>query len=281
MLRNNNHRDTENTERSCLLCVCLAVVLVLLFSTSAYGQLPFYTDDADSTPKGKFHLEVLSEYDWLQRSAFPGTRQNTTILSLNYGLTDRIELGVSAPFIKIFNDRTSLIGNPSGFGDTQFGMKIRLLEEREHSILPAASVVFNIEVPTGSVRKQIGSGLADYSFYGIAQKSLSKRTKARFNGGVVFAGNGATGLIGIRARGEVFTANGSVVHDLTPRLRLGAELFGAFSNKFDVSRRQLIGQIGGGYLVAENLEITFGVLGGRYPGSPRVGVQVGLAYDFN
>lgn len=266
----------------CLLrCVCLSVVLVFLFSTSASGQLPFYTDDADTTPKRKFHFEFSNEHDWLQRSSLPGTRQNTAILTLNYGLTDRIELGVSTPFIKIFNDRLSMLGNPNGIGDTQFGIKIRLLEERERSKLPAAAVVFNVEAPTGNTRKQIGSGLVDYSLYGVAQKSLTKRTKARLNGGVLFAGNDATGLIGIRTRrGEVFTANASLVRDFTSRLRLGAELFGAASNNFDVSQGQLIGQVGGGYILTENLEITFGVLGGRYPGSPRVGFQVGFAYDF-
>ena len=261
-----------------LRCACL---VVFLLSTSASGQLPFYTDDADTTPKRKFHLELSNEYDWLQRSALPGTRQNTTVLSLNYGLTDRIELGVSTPFIKIFNERLSMIGNPNGIGDTQFGVKVRLFEEREGSIFPAVAVVFNVETPTGSTRKQIGSGLVDYSLYGVAQKSLTKRTKARLNGGILFSGNDATGLIGIRTRrGEVLTANASLVRDFTPRLRLGAEIFGAATKNFDVNQRQLIGQVGGGYLLAENLEITFGVLAGRYPGSPRAGFQIGFAYDF-
>ena len=70
------------------------------------------------------------------------------------------------------------------------------------------------------------------------------------------------------------------MRNFTPRLRLGAELFGAVANNFDLSRRQLVGQIGGGYALAENLEVTFGVLGGRFPASPHVGLQVGFAYDF-
>jgi hypothetical protein len=155
------------------------------------------------------------------------------------------------------------------------------LEEREHSILPAAALVFNVEAPTGNTRKQIGSGLVDYSLYGVAQKSLTKRTKARLNGGILFVGNGSTGLVGIRTRrGGVLTANASLVRDFTPRLRLGAEIFGAASNNFNIDQRQLVGQVGGGYMLSEKLEITFGVLGGRYPGSPRVGFQVGFAYDF-
>jgi hypothetical protein len=84
------------------------LVIVVVSSISAHAQLPFYTDDADTTAKGKFHIELSNEHDWLQKSASPGKRQNTTVFTLNYGLTDRIELGVNAPFIKIFNERSPL-----------------------------------------------------------------------------------------------------------------------------------------------------------------------------
>lgn len=260
---------------------CFAFAFACLASTSASGQLPFYTDDADTTTKGKFHLELSNEHDWLQKSSFPGKRQNTTVFTVNYGLTNRIELGVNAPFIKIFNDRSSMLGSPSGIGDTQFGVKIRLLDEREGSKRPATAVVFYVEAPTGSTGKQIGSGLVDYTLYGVLQKSLNKQTTARLNGGVLFAGNSSTGLIGIEsARGQVFTGNGSIVRQFNPRLRLGAELFGAVTNSFALSRGQLVGQVGGGYAVSSSFEFTFGVLGGRFAASPRVGAQVGFALDF-
>jgi hypothetical protein len=257
------------------------LVIVVVSSISAHAQLPFYTDDADTTAKGKFHIELSNEHDWLQKSASPGKRQNTTVFTLNYGLTDRIELGVNAPFIKIFNERSSPLGSPSGIGDTQFGVKMRVLDEREGSKLPAASLVFYTEVATGSTRKQIGSGLVDYWLYGVLQKSLTKRTTGRLNGGILFAGNSSTGLIGIEtSRGQVFTANGSLVRNFTPRLQLGAELFGGVTNNFNLSRGQLEGQIGGGYFATPNLELTFGLIAGRFAASPRVGVQVGFAYDF-
>jgi hypothetical protein len=258
------------------------VIFAVLSSPSVNAQIPFYTDDADTTEKGKFHLEFFNEHDWLQRSSLPGTRQNTSNLTLNYGLTDRIELGVNAPFIKIFNERQSRLGSPMGVGDTQVGVKVRVRDEREGSRLPAISVVFYVEAPTGSTRKQTGSGLVDYWLYGVLQKSLTKRTTGRLNGGILFAGNSSTGLIGIRgARGQVFTANGSLVRDFTPKLKLGVELFGGVTNNFNLSRGQLEGQIGGSYAVRENFAFTFGVLGGRFPASPRVGIHVGFAYDFH
>lgn len=267
--------------KPCRLSWIFLLVTFLFFSSShAYGQIPFYTDDADTTEKGKFHFEFFNEYDWLQKSSLPGKRQNTTNFTLNYGLTDRIELGINAPVLKIINSQESLLGSPMGIGDTQLGVKVRLRDEREGSRLPAMSVVFYVEVPTGSPKKQTGSGLIDYWLYGVLQKSLTKRTTARLNGGILFAGNSSTGLIGIEAnRGQVFTGNGSLVRDFTPKLQLGVELFGGVTNNFNLSRGQLEAQIGGAYALRDNFAFTFGVLGGRFAASPRIGVHVGFAYD--
>jgi hypothetical protein len=143
------------------------------------------------------------------------------------------------------------------------------------------SVVFYVELPTGSVKKQTGSGLIDYWLYGVLQKSLTKRITGRLNGGVLFAGNSSTGLIGIEStRGQVFTGNGSLVRDFTPKLTLGAELFGGVTSNFNLTRGQLEAQVGGSYAVRENFAFTFGVLAGRFPASPRGGFHVGFAYDF-
>ena len=257
-------------------------LLTLLFlSSPAFSQIPFYTDDADTTPKGKFHIELANEHDWLQRSSLPGIRQNTSTFTLNYGVTDRIELGVNAPFVKIFNSRESRLGSPSGIGDMQFGVKIKLREERAESSLPAMTVVFYAEAPTGSTRKLLGSGLTDFWLYGVVQKSITKRTVARLNGGVVFAGNSSAGLIGIEAvRGQVFTGNASLVRDFSEKLKLGIEVFGGVTNEFNLSRGRLQAQIGGSYSLRDDFAFTFGVLGGHFPASPRAGIHVGLAYDF-
>jgi hypothetical protein len=259
----------------------LLLLFVFFSSPHVYAQIPFYTDDADTTEKGKFHFEFFNEHDWLQKSSLPGKKQNTSNFTLNYGLTDRIELGINAPILTIFNSRESMLGSPMGMGDTQLGAKVRLRDERAGSRLPAMSVVFYVEVPTGSPKKQTGSGLTDYWLYGVLQKSLTKRTTARLNGGILFAGNSSTGLIGIEGtRGQVFTGNGSLVRDFTPKLKLGVELFGGVANNFNLSRGQLEAQIGGSYAVQDNLAFTFGVLAGRFPASPRAGIHLGFAYDF-
>src|SRR6185369_12173332 len=91
-------------------CFATGIAIFFLAATAARAQLPFYTDDADTTPKGAFHLELSTEFDWLQKSSLPGTRQSTSVFTLNYGLTNHIELGVNAPLIKIFNEPTATLG---------------------------------------------------------------------------------------------------------------------------------------------------------------------------
>jgi len=261
---------------------CLAVLLVCipLCSATVYSQIPFYTDDADTTPKRQFHFEMYNEHDVLQESAYPVKRQNTFVVTLNYGLTDNLELGVNAPYITFINSRIVESGNVSGQGDVQFGIKYRLRAERDGSKLPAFALVFYAEAPTGSTRKQIGSGLFDYWLYGIAQKSLTKRTTARVNGGVLFSGNDSTGLIGIQTeRGQVYTGNLSLVRTFSPKLNLGAEVFGAVTSNFRLNRGQFTAQIGAQYALTNKVTLTFGVLGGSFTASPRAGVHLGFSYN--
>lgn len=255
-------------------------LVVLLVPAQVYCQIPFYTDDADTTAKRKFHLEFYNEYDWLHRSALPGKRQNVSNVTLNYGLTDRVELAINAPFVKIFNTRESRFGSPSGIGDIQFGLKAKLRDEHEGSPVPAMSVVVYFQAPTGSFRKQTGSGVTECWVYGVLQKSLTTRTVARFNAGVLFAGNHYDDLVIIRrVNGQVFTGNASLVRNFTSKLKLGVEVFGGASNNFILSRNQLQTQAGGSYSLRDNFAFTFGVLAGHYPASSRAGVQVGFAWD--
>ncbi len=259
----------------------LLPVLFLLTAAESRAQIPFYTDDADTTERGKAHVEFFNEHDLLQKSAYPAKSQNTANFTFNYGLTDRVEVSVNLPVLTIVNAKTVSTGSVSGVGDTQFGVKYRFLDEREGSRLPALAVVFYVEAPTGDAARQLGSGLTDYWLYGVAQKSLSEKVKGRFNGGVLFSGNSSTGLIGVSTtKGQVFTVNGSLVRNFTDKLKLGVEVFGAVTNDFRLSRGQLTAQGGGDYALNDHLTLTFGLLGGRFAASPRAGAHLGFAYDF-
>ena len=263
-----------------LLPLCLLAALCAA-PQRARAQQPFYTDDADVTERGQFFFEAINEFDVLQPAARPALRQNTATFTLAYGLFRNAEVSVSAPLITIFNERGTEPRRVTGVGDTSFQIKYNFLRETEGSRLPALTVTFTVEAPTGSVEKGTGSGLFDYSLNGILQKSLPERATLRLNGGVIFAGNSTTGAVGLRTRGRVFTGGGSLVRQFSERLALGAELTGAVTSNFDLSRGLLQGQVGGNYTLNDRMTLDFGVLAGRYVASPRVGAQLGVSVDLD
>ena len=266
--------------RNLLPRLILALALTILLAATAFAQQPFVTDDADTTPRHHFHIEFSNELDLLQHSSFPNRKQNTADFELDYGIFDRLEIGVEVPMLNIFNADGTIPATVSGIGDTNLSLKYNFLSEHENSRLPAMAIAFNLELPTGDTKRQLGSGLADFYMNGILQKSVRRNTKLRLNGGILFSGNETTGVVGIKTRGTVFTGGGSLVKQFSPKLQLGMELTGAITQNFDLGKAQLQGLIGGNYQVRRNISFDFGILGGKYAASPRRGLQLGLSVDF-
>jgi hypothetical protein len=259
---------------------CALAVSFLASGAVVQAQQPFFTDDADVTPKGRFHFEFSNEFDLLQRASFPNLKQNTADFELDYGLFEGVEIGVEAPLLSIVNAAGTSPKTVTGIGDLNLSLKYNFRKEQENSRVPALTLAFNLELPTGDTSKQLGSGLADFYMNSVLQKSLNKATKLRLNGGILFSGNEATGVIGIRSRGTVYTAGGSLVRQFTPRLQLGVELTGATTSALELGKGQLQTLVGGNYLVRDNLSFDFAILGGKYVASPRAGVQLGVSIDF-
>ncbi|MEA2173178.1 MAG: hypothetical protein QOD00_770 [Blastocatellia bacterium] len=258
----------------------MLIAFLCLTGSAARGQQPFVTDNADVTDRRKYHFQFGNEYDILPRSAYPALRQNTSVFELDYGLFNGLEVGFDGPIIAISNSHVVNPRTPAGFGDLDFHVKYNFRREREDSRLPAMTISFSTEFPTGSTRKQLGSGLQDYFINGILQKSVSAQTKLRLNGGILFAGNSTTGVLGIKTRGRVYTGGASLVKQFTEKLDLGAEVTGALSSNFNLSRGQLQGLVGGNYALRKNLTFDFGLVGGHFSASPRVGLQLGISLDF-
>jgi hypothetical protein len=253
---------------ACVFCGCGRV----------YAQLPFYTDDTSVTDRGKWHFEFFNEYDGLQLQ-YPNLTQNTANFKLNYGLPHNLEVDLDAPYLSIYR---SAGNQPSrGIGDTNLGIKANFRKESPTSRLPALAASFYVELPTGDASQQLGSGLNDYWLNLIAQKSLSPKTRITGNLGYLFAGNTSTGALGTQTtRGHVFPGGLSLLHDFRPSLTLGAEVFAAYTENGDLGRSQFQAMAGGQYEIRKGLSFCFGILGGKYVASPRLGGQIGFAIDF-
>jgi hypothetical protein len=115
---------------------------------------------------------------------------------------------------------------------------------------------------------------------GILQKSISKKTKLRLNGGLLFSGNQTIGVEGVSARGLVLTGGASLVRQFTPKLDLGVEINGASTKNFNLVKSRLVFAAGGNYRFKSNMTFDFALIAGRYTASPRAGVQLGLSVDF-
>jgi hypothetical protein len=259
----------------------LRALFLTLLASSLRAQLPFYTDDPSVTEKGKWHFEFFNEIDALQSPQLPNIRQNTANYKINYGLPRNLELDLDTPYLAIFRALTGSPRSSTGIGDTNLGIKWNFRNESPGSRLPALSASFYIEFPTGDPKNDLGSGLSDYWLNIIYQKHLAERVRLTGNTGILFAGNTSTGLIGVETtRGRVYTGGLSLLRDFTPRLTLGVEVYGGIAPNAGLSRSQLQFLGGGQFMLRKGLSLDFGLLGGKYVASPRIGGQVGFSLDF-
>src|SRR5256714_10814971 len=241
-----------------------ALSFLVLTISSATAQQPFVTDDADTTPRYHYHVAFGDEFDLLPRTDFPSIRQNEAAFEFEYGVFNRLEVGIDAPLLTIFNAPGTVPLLPTGIGDTNFSVKYNFLKEHENSRMPAMALVFNLELPTGDTNRQLGSGLADFYVNGVLQKTLTEKTTFRLNGGILFSGNETTGVEGIRTRGTVFTGSGSIVKQFSSKLQLGIELSGAPEKNLELGKGQLATIVGGDYQFRKNASLDFGLVAGKF-----------------
>ncbi|PWT93802.1 MAG: hypothetical protein C5B55_03835 [Blastocatellia bacterium] len=187
-------KRTEPVKRSFVRFGVVTLFLVFVVSAPAFAQQPFVTDDTDTTPRHHFHFEFSNEYDVLQRSSFPNLKQNTADFEVDYGLFETVEIGIEVPIITLTNSPDDIQRRVTGNGDANFSLKYNFHREKKESRWPALTISMNVELPTGSVKRQLGSGLADYYINGVLQKHLSNKNILGLNGGLLLSGNETTEL---------------------------------------------------------------------------------------
>jgi hypothetical protein len=262
------------------LCRVAVLLLVALSeSVPVSAQIPFYTDDTGVTEPGTLHVEAFDEVDVLPSSHYPDVRQNTVNLKVNVGLPRGFELDVDAPYLTI--NRADGAQDSRGVGDLNMGVKWSAGQAPPGSRLPTFAMSFYVEFPTGDARDELGSGLADYWLNFIVQMPVSDQTRFNVNAGILFAGNTSTGVVGIETRrGHVFVGGLSVLHDVSPRFTIGAEVYGGESDTDGLDRTQLQTMLGAQYTIRDGIAVSIGFIVGTYAASPRIGGQIGIAIDF-
>jgi hypothetical protein len=255
----------------------LGILAALLLSCAAISpaQQPFVSDDAEITARHEWHFEYANTFAVLQKSSYPNLRQDTSNFVIQYGLLERVEVNMDFPLIAIGNAKNS--GTPSvfGLGDVDFAVKWNLIREQPGFWHPAFTFSAAVEFPTGNEKKQLGSGLTDYSVNTVFQKTFSS-TVFHVNAGIQFRGNTQTGAVGIRTSGRILIGGLSAARDLTEKLRLGLDVNGAEVHDGGRVEKQLQLTAGGNYTLFRGGTLDFGVFTGWYE-APRVGIILGLS----
>ncbi|MCM8786073.1 MAG: hypothetical protein NC827_03825 [Candidatus Omnitrophica bacterium] len=141
-------------------CLRLNILLILFFTFCSflYAGRPLTTDDSGTVEKGKFELEI--GYDFTKNN---DKAKNYEIgISLKYGITDWMDLGISAPFIIKESDL-----KVNEWGRIEIGTKFSILKESEK--IPGISFTIS-----GTPRSNEGD--TEFSLNSIISKNFGKTT---------------------------------------------------------------------------------------------------------
>ena len=149
-----------------------AMFAVLLWCGHAFGAHPLITDDSGTQGKGKFQLEVNSQFYYDKETEEGVTTKETggeVATALSYGITEDIDIVLGLPYQwkKIKEDREST-SDVNGFSDMSFELKWRFFEKEGLSF----AMKPGITLPTGNENKGLGNGRASYGLVFITTKEI-------------------------------------------------------------------------------------------------------------
>jgi hypothetical protein len=169
---------------------------------------PFLTDDPEPVDYGHWEIIGFSMGTSVQGDAagsLPG-------VEINYGALPNMQLHVKAAVA--FNRQST--GTEFGYGDTEFGVKYRLINPGEDDWWPQLAVYPVLIAPSGNTERGLGSG-AIHAFLPLwVQKDFGKWTT--YGGG----GYGINPGLGNR---NYWFFGWQLQRQVTDHLALGAEIF--------------------------------------------------------
>jgi hypothetical protein len=218
------------------------LALVLCFAFALCGRLlagpPFLTDDPEPVDYQHWEFYLFATGD---RTSNSNTVTGPAV-ELNYGVAPDTQLHLVVPVVNI-----SAAGQPwtSGLGDTEFGIKYRLVHET--NTRPQIGVFPMVELPTGSSSRGLGNGRAWFQLPVWLQKSYGPWTSF---------GGGGVALNSAPSQRNYGFGGWAVQRDFGPHFTLGAEIFhqGADTN---ADRGFTAANIGGYLNFTKNLSLLF------------------------
>lgn len=150
----------------------IVMVVVLLWTGMASASHPLITDDAGTQGKGKYQLEVNSEFTYDKETEDGVTTKETggevaTILS--YGLIDNVDIVLGVPYQwKKAKEDSEVTSKEDGISDMSLELKWRFYEKDGLTF----ALKPGITLPTGDENKGLGNGRASYGLVFITTKDI-------------------------------------------------------------------------------------------------------------
>jgi len=251
----------------------VVVVVVLLWSGLAFAAHPLITDDTGTQGKGKFQLEVNSEFNY-DKEAKEGITTEATggavATALSYGITDNIDvvLGIPYQWFKVKEDG-EVTSKENGISDMSLELKWRFFEKDGLSL----ALKPGITLPTGDDKKGLGTGRATYGLYFITTKEIEPWA-FHLNLGYVRNENKAD------ERKDIWYASLAGEVEVVKNLKVVANI-GVKRNPDDASNTHPAFILGGLiYSLSENFDIDFGIKGGLNKPETDYSILAGIAWRF-
>lgn len=144
-----------------LITICYSLLTV------SYAAHPLITDDTGTQGKGKFQIELNSEYAHEDED---GAEADTTEIAaiLSYGVTDTMDIVLGLPYQYLRVKEDGIATTEEGVLDMSIELKWRFYEKDELSF----ALKPGITLPTGDDERGLGAGRLTYSAFFIATQEV-------------------------------------------------------------------------------------------------------------
>jgi len=144
------------------------LLLLAAWPLCAKAGPPYTTDDPEPVEYRHWEIYLATQNYLAQGGARTGTAPHVEV---NYGPVSNLQLHLIAP---LAYDRPA--GGPTtyGYGDTEFGLKFRFVEEGDW--VPMIGTFPIVELPTGNSSKGLGNGMIQFFAPLWVQKSFGPWT---------------------------------------------------------------------------------------------------------
>ncbi|NTW51848.1 MAG: transporter [Chlorobiaceae bacterium] len=138
----------------------LLTVVAMLWATPLHAAHPLITDDTGTQGKGRFQLELNSEFSSeteKENGIKMQERSGESAATLSYGLSDNIDVVTGLPWQWFcLKEDGSIVTDGNGIGDLSFEIKWRFYENKDQGL--SLAIKPGISLPTGNEKKGFGNG---------------------------------------------------------------------------------------------------------------------------